>query len=117
MNDDETTGKFEDEPGQIGQVLQQLIAEVAQLRESVEARNRETRPLGETLELMRGDIQQLKEEMQQLKDGQEALRKEVREGFALMERKQNLLNNRLLDSEGDIVGLDQRIEALENRER
>jgi hypothetical protein len=60
------------------------------------------------LEAMRVDIQQVK-------DGQEALRKEVRDGFALMERKQNLLNNRLLASEGNIVGLDQRVEALENR--
>jgi hypothetical protein len=39
----------------------------------------------------------------------------VRDGFALMERKQNLLNNRLLASEGNIVGLDQRVEGLENR--
>jgi hypothetical protein len=39
-NSDETTRKFGDE------ILQNLVAEVGQLRDSVAARNREIRPLG-----------------------------------------------------------------------
>jgi chromosome segregation ATPase len=113
---DDTTHKFSDEPNWLTAILQNLFAEVAQLRESVEARNRETRPLAETLEAMRVDIQQLKDGQESLRNGQESLRKEVREGFARMERKQDLLNNRLLSAEGDIVGLDRRVEALESRE-
>ena len=108
-NTDDTTQRFRNEPDGFKEILQNVVAELGQLRESVEARNRETRPLGETLEAMRVDIKQVK-------DGQDELRKEVRAGFALMERKQNLLNNCLLDSEGDIVGLDQRVEALEGRQ-
>jgi len=116
-NTDETTRRLMEEPDGLKGILQNVLGELAQLRERFDARDRETKPLGETLEAIRVDVQQLRKGQDQLGHDMNVLRKEMREGFGRMERKQDLLNNRLLGVEGDIVGLDQRVEAIENAKR
>jgi len=109
----DSTRKFGDEPDPLGQILtriEDLSNEVTQLRESVEARHLETRPLAETLEAIRVDIRQLY-------DGQEELRRDTREGFTRVERKMDVLNKHLLETDTNVAGLDERILVVESREQ
>jgi predicted RNase H-like nuclease (RuvC/YqgF family) len=122
-NSEDTTRKFDEQPVWLALVLDkietvkvevgQLRGEVTELRESVEARNRETKPLGETLEAMRVDIQQLKDGQVEFRD---ELRKEMRQGFYLLDRRLKGMNNIVMRFEGDLVGLDERLEALEGQQ-
>ena len=113
-NTDETTRKFEDEPDRLTEVLiklESLSSEVARLRESVESRNRETRPMPETLEAIRVDIGQLREGQEELRNGQEEIRKRV----FTVERKLDVLNNHMLEWEANFKYVDERVLAHESR--
>ena len=78
MNDKgETTRKFDDQPEWVKYLISRvdaLTTEVSQLRERLEARDRETKPPNETLEAFRVEIHELRQGQESLRQGQESLR-------------------------------------------
>ena len=94
MNDkEETTRKFDDQPEWVGYLISRvdgltktvdgLTTEVIQLRDRLDARDRETKPLNETLEAFRVEIRELREGQESLHQGQQELRQgqqELRQG-------------------------------------
>src|SRR5437660_10730699 len=75
---EETTRKFEDQPEWVRYLISKvegLTTEVSQLRDRLDARDRETKPLNETLEAFRIELGELHEGQEALREGQEALRK------------------------------------------
>src|SRR5947199_7639172 len=77
-NKEETTRKFEDQPEWVRYLIARvddLTSEVFQLRDRLDARDRETKPLNETLEAFRIELRDLREGQETLREGQETLRK------------------------------------------
>ena len=145
MNDkEETTRKFDDQPEWVRYLISRvdgltktvdgLTTEVSQLRDRLDARDRETKPLHETLEAFRVEIRELREGQDTLQKGQEDLRKgqedlrkgqeELREEFGQFREEVRVEFRRLnakildvlqrhLDVVADISELNRRISALE----
>ena len=145
MNDkEETTRKFDDQPEWVRYLISRvdgltktvdgLTTEVIQLRDRLDARDRETKPLNETLEGFRVEIRELREGQeslhqgqQELRQGQESLRKgqeelreefnqfreEVRVEFRRLNAKILDVLQRHLDVVADISELNRRVSALE----
>ena len=124
MNDkEETTRKFDDQPEWVRYLISKvegLTTEVSQLRDRLDARNRETKPLNETLEAFRIELRELREGQETLRKGQEDLREEVgqfREEVRVEFRRLNAkildVLQRHLDVVADISELNRRVSALE----
>ena len=145
MNDkEETTRKFDDQPEWVGYLISRvdaLTTEVSQLRERFDARDRETKPLNETLEAFRVEIHELRQGQESLRQGQESLhqgqqklrqgqeslrqgqeelreefkqfREEVRVEFRRLNAKILDVLQRHLDVVADISELNRRVSALE----
>ena|SRR5437660_9268902 len=138
MNDkEETTRKFDDQPEWVSYLISRvdgltktvdgLTTEVIQLRDRLDARDRETKPLNETLEAFRVEIRELREGQESLRKGQESLRKgqeELREEFSQFREEVRIEFRRLnakildvlqrhLDVVADISELNRRVSALE----
>ena len=131
MNDkEETTRKFDDQPEWVGYLISRvdgltktvdgLTTEVIQLRDRLDARDRETKPLNETLEAFRVEIRELRQGQESLRQGQEELREEfkqfreeVRVEFRRLNAKILDVLQRHLDVVADISELNRRVSALE----
>ena len=131
MNDKgETTRKFDDQPEWVKYLISRvdaLTTEVSQLRERLDARDRETKPLDETLEAFRVEIHELRQGQESLRQGQESLRQEqeeLREEFKQFREEVRVEFRRLnakildvlqrhLDVVADISELNRRVSALE----
>ena len=131
MNDkDETTRKFDDQPEWVSYLISRvdgLTTEVSQLRDRLDARDRDTKPLAETLEAFRVEIRELREGQDTLQKGQESLRQEqeeLREEFKQFREEVRVEFRRLnakildvlqrhLDVVADISELNRRVSALE----
>ena len=124
---EETTRKFDDQPEWVRYLISRvdgltktvdgLTTEVSQLRDRLDARDRETKPLNETLEAFRIE---LREGQETLRKGQEDLREEVgqfREEVRVEFRRLNAkildVLQRHLDVVADISELNRRVSALE----
>ena len=159
MNDkEETTRKFDDQPEWVRYLISRvdgvtetvngltktvdgLTTEVFQLRDRLDARDRETKPLNETLEAFRVEIHELRQGQESLRQGQETLRQgqqELRQGQESLRQEQEELREefkqfreevrvefrrlnakildvlqRHLDVVADISELNRRVSALE----
>ena len=138
MNDkEETTRKFDDQPEWVRYLISRvdgltktvdgLTTEVSQLRERLDARDRETKPPNETLEAFRVEIHELRQGQESLRQGQESLRQEqeeLREEFKQFREEVRVEFRRLnakildvlqrhLDVVADISELNRRVSALE----
>jgi len=124
MNDkEETTRKFDDQPEWVRYLISKvegLTTEVSQLRDRLDARDRETKPLNETLEAFRIELRDLREGQETLRKGQDDLREElsqfreeVRVEFRRLNAKILDVLQRHLDVVADISELNRRVSALE----
>ena len=124
MDDKEkTTRKFEDQPEWVRYLISKvegLTTEVSQLRDRLDARDRETKPLKETLEAFRIELRDLREGQETLRKGQDDLREElsqfreeVRVEFRRLNAKILDILQRHLDVVADISELNRRVSALE----
>ena len=131
MNDkEETTRKFDDQPEWVKYLISRvdgltktvdgLTTEVIQLRDRLDARDRETKPLKETLEAFRIELRDLREGQETLRKGQDDLREElsqfreeVRVEFRRLNAKILDVLQRHLDVVADISELNRRVSALE----
>ncbi len=139
MNDkEETTRKFDDQPEWVRYLISRvdgvtktvdgltktvsgLTTEVFQLRDRLDARDRETKPLNETLEAFRVELRELREGQETLRKGQEDLREElsqfreeVRVEFRRLNAKILDVLQRHMDVVADISELNRRVSALES---
>jgi len=120
---EETTRKFEDQPEWVRYLISKvegLTTEVSQLRDRLDARDRETKPLNETLEAFRIELRDLREGQETLRKGQDDLREElsqfreeVRVEFRRLNAKILDILQRHLDVVADISELNRRVSALE----
>ena len=124
MNDkEETTRKFDDQPEWVRYLISKvegLTTEVSQLRDRLDARDRETKPLNETLEAFRIELRDLREGQETLRKGQDDLREElsqfreeVRVEFRRLNAKILDVLQRHLDVVADISEMNRRVSALE----
>jgi chromosome segregation ATPase len=131
MNEDPTQ-RFPDESNKSAELLpliQSIRAELAELKQTVELRLHDTRPIWEKVQ---ADIAQLQEGQQrleegqlrleggqrQLEEGQEALRKEVREirtELRDMNRKFSIFNDNLVQIQADYRDIYDRVRDLERQ--
>ena len=126
----ETTRKFDDQPEWVRYLISRadgltktvdgLTTEVFQLRDRLDARDRETKPLNETLEAFRVEIRKLREGQESLLKGQQELREEfnqfreeVRIEFRRLNAKVLDVLQRHMDVVADISELNRRVSALE----
>lgn len=132
MNDkEETTRKFDDQPEWVRYLISRvdgLTTEVFQLRNRLDERDRETKPLNETLEAFRIELRDLREGQETLREGQETLRKgqedlrqefgqfreEVRVEFRRLNAKILDVLQRHMDVVADISELNRRVSVLES---
>ena len=136
---DETTRRFSDQPEWVAYLLSRvdaltdkaeaLAVEVSGLRVRFDARERETKPLNETLQAFRAEIRELREGQDklregqdklregqdQLREGQEEMRKDMRDGLKSLERKLDAFNKRWLEVRADLAWHDERLLALEGQ--
>src|SRR5438876_8238656 len=101
---EETTRKFDDQPEWVRYLISRvdgltktvdgLTTEVSQLRDRLDARDRETKPLNETLEAFRIE---LREGQETLRKGQEDLREEVGQFREEVRVEFRRLNAKILD--------------------
>ena len=120
---EETTRKFEDQPEWVRYLISKvegLTTEVSQLRDRLDARDRETKPLNETLEAFRIELRDLREGQETLRKGQDDLREElsqfreeVRVEFRRLNAKILDVLQRHMDVVADISELNRRVSALE----
>ena len=131
MNDkEETTRKFDDQPEWVRYLISRvdgltkmvdgLTTEVFQLRHRLDARDRETKPLNETLEAFRVEIHELRDGQESLRQGQQELREEfnqfreeVRIEFRRLNAKVLDVLQRRMDVVADISELNRRVSATE----
>ncbi|HEX8846510.1 MAG TPA: hypothetical protein VF791_17820 [Pyrinomonadaceae bacterium] len=105
-------------------LIQSMRSELAELKQTVELRLHDTRPIWEKVQ---ADIAQLQEGQAQLQEGQqglvtgqkqleeklEALRDETRTGFRNLKRQFGILNDTFLEVRADYKDLDKRVYQLE----
>ena len=131
MNDkEEMTRKFDDQPEWVGYLISRvdgltktvdgLTTEVFQLRDRLDARDRETKPLNETLEAFRVELRELREGQEALGKGQEVareefnqFREEVRVEFRRLNAKILDVLQRHMDVVAEISELNRRVSAQE----
>src|SRR2546427_13296456 len=101
MNDkEETTRKFDDQPEWVRYLISRvdgLTTEVFQLRDRLDERDRETKPLNETLEAFRVEIREIREGQEVLRKGQEELREEFKQFREEVRVEFRRLNAKVLD--------------------
>lgn len=129
MNED-STKKFSDQPNgrfdELFQMVQAIRSELSDLKQTVDARLYDTRPIWEKVQ---ADIGQLQEGQKSLAEGQtslsasqqrfeerlEALRDEMRTGFRDLKRQFSVLNDTFLEVRADYKDLDKRVFQLEGQ--
>ena len=111
---EDTTKRFSDQPEWAVYLVSRLEAlatsvgelrtEVAQIRDRLDARDRETRPLNETLEGFRIELRELREGQRELREEQKAMREEMNTEFRRLHAK----FRELLDRHFDLVAISPR---------
>jgi predicted nucleic acid-binding Zn-ribbon protein len=119
MNED-VTRRLPDRPDGLEELIrlvQALRSELTELKQTVEARLHDTRPIWEKVQ---ADIAQLQEGQQRLEAGQkrleeklEALRDDTRTGLRNLKRDFGILNDTFLEVRGEYRDLDRRVYRLE----
>lgn len=119
MNED-ITRRLPDQPGSLEELVrlvQSVRTELVELKQTVEARLHDTRPIWEKVQ---ADITQLQEGQQRLEVGQkrleeklEALRDDTRTGLRNLKRDFGILNDTFLEVRGEYRDLDRRVYRLE----
>lgn len=117
---EEPTSRFSDETNrseELLQLVQSIRTELSALKETVDARLHDTRPVWEKVQ---ADIAQLQAGQQHVEEGQrrfddrlEALRDEMRTGFRNLKRQFGVLHETFLEVRGDYKDLDKRLYRLE----
>jgi predicted nucleic acid-binding Zn-ribbon protein len=129
MNED-STKKLGDQANsrfdELFQMVQAIGSELADLKQTVDSRFHDTRPIWEKVQ---ADIGQLQEGQKSLAEGQsslsasqqrfeerlEALRDEMRTGFRDLKRQFSVLNDTFLEARADYKDLDKRVFQLEGQ--
>ena len=124
---EDITKQLPDQPdgsAELLRLVQSVRAELAELKQTVEARLHDTRPIWEKVQ---ADIAQLQEGQQRLETSQkgleagqqrleeklEALRDDMRTGFRNLKRQFGILNDTFLEVRADYKDLDKRVYQLE----
>ena len=117
---EDITRQLPDQPdgsAELLRLVQSVRAELAELKQTVEARLHDTRPIWEKVQ---ADIAQLQEGQQRLETSQkgleeklEALRDDMRTGFRNLKRQFGILNDTFLEVRADYKDLDKRVYQLE----
>lgn len=112
MNED-ITRRLPDQPGSLEELVrlvQTFRTELADLKQTVEARLHDTRPIWEKVQ---ADIAQLQEGQQRIEEKLEALRDDTRTGLRNLKRDFGILNDTFLEVRGEYRDLDRRVYRLE----
>lgn len=120
--DEDTTKKIENLQNgrfdELFQIVQAIRAELSDLKQAVDTRLYDTRPIWEQVQV---DIKQLQDSQNNLAASQqrfeerlEALRDEMRTGFRNLKRQFSILNDTFLEVRADYKDLDTRVYKLEN---
>ena len=107
-----------DKLDQLFQMVQVISTELADLKQTVDARLYDTRPLGSTLEQIRADIAQLQEGQRRLQEGQDQIQsevKEIRTWMRDMNRKLSIFNDTLVQIQADYRDIYDRVRGLEKQ--
>jgi flagellar capping protein FliD len=122
MNEDSTKklgGQQNDGFDELFQMVQAIRSELADLKQTVDARLYDTRPIWEKVQT---DIGQLQEGQTSLSAGQqrfeerlETVRDEMRTGFRDLKRQFSVLNDTFLEVRADYKDLDKRVFQLEGQ--
>ena len=117
---EDITGRLPDQPNsyeELIRLVQSVRTELAELKQTVEARLHDTRPIWEKVQ---ADIGQIQEGQQRLEVGQkrleeklEALRDETRTGLRNLKRDFGILNDTFMEVRGEYRDLDRRVYRLE----
>jgi hypothetical protein len=109
----QSNGRFDE----MFQMVQAIRAELTELKQTVDARLYDTRPIWETVQ---ADITQIKEGQKRFEDKQqgfeeklELLRDEMRTGFRNLKRQFSILNDTFLEVRADYKDLDKRVYRIE----
>ncbi|MBD0371075.1 MAG: hypothetical protein ICV60_09595 [Pyrinomonadaceae bacterium] len=113
MNED-TTKRLGEQPNgrfdELFQMVQAIRSELADLRQTVDARLYDTRPIWEKVQ---ADITQLQEGQKSLSERMEGLRDETRTGFRNLNRQVGVLMEIFIEVRADYKDLDNRVYKLE----
>ena len=113
MNEDPTK-QLSDQSGdkfdELFQMIKAIRSELSDLKQVVDARLFDTRPIWEKVQ---ADIAQLQEGQKSLADRVEALREEMRTGFRNLKRQFSILNDTFLEVRADYKDLDKRLYKVE----
>ncbi|HWT01857.1 MAG TPA: hypothetical protein VN256_16540 [Pyrinomonadaceae bacterium] len=110
---EDVTGRLPDRPDglqELVRLVQSFRAELADLKQTVEARLHDTRPIWEKVLT---DIAQLQEGQQRIEERIEALRDDTRTGLRNLKRDFGILNDTFLEVRGEYRDLDRRVYRLE----
>ena len=112
MNED-ITGRLPDQPNSLEELVrlvQSFRTELAELKQTVEARLHDTRPIWEKVQ---ADIAQLQEGQQRIEEKLEALRDDTRTGLRNLKRDFGIMNEMFVEVRGEYRDLDRRVYRLE----
>lgn len=112
MNED-ITGRLPDQPNsyeELIRLVQSVRTELAELKQTVEARLHDTRPIWEKVQ---ADIAQLQEGQQRIEEKLEALRDDTRTGLRNLKRDFGILSEMFVEVRGEYRDLDRRVYRLE----
>ncbi|HJU56488.1 MAG TPA: hypothetical protein VJ715_18025 [Pyrinomonadaceae bacterium] len=112
MNED-ITRRLPDQPGSLEELIrlvQAVRTELADLKQTVETRLHDTRPIWEKVQ---ADIAQLQEGQQRIEERLEALRDDTRTGLRNLKRDFGTLSEMFVEVRGEYRDLDRRVYRLE----
>lgn len=107
------TGRLPDQPNsyeELIRLVQSVRSELAELKQTVEARLHDTRPIWEKVQ---ADIAQLQQGQQRLEEKLEALRDDTRTGLRNLKRDFGILSEMFVEARGEYRDLDRRVYRLE----
>jgi predicted nucleic acid-binding Zn-ribbon protein len=112
MNED-ITRRLPDQPNSLEELvrlIQSVRTELTELRQTVDARLHDTRPVWEKVQ---ADIAQLQEGQQRIEEKLEALRDDTRTGLRNLKRDFGIMNEMFVEVRGEYRDLDRRVYRLE----
>ena len=110
---EDITGRLPDQPNsyeELIRLVQSVRTELAELKQTVEARLHDTRPIWEKVQ---ADIAQLHEGQQRIEEKLEALRDDTRTGLRNLKRDVGILSEMFVEVRGEYRDLDRRVYRLE----
>jgi chromosome segregation ATPase len=116
---EDLTKRLPDQPSnseELFRLIQSIRAELAELKQTVDARLHDTRPIWEKVQ---ADITQLQEGQGRVEEGQESLRKDVRDvrtELRDMNRKFSIFNDNLVQIQADYRDIYDRVRDLERQQ-